>query len=136
DVTIAEEDYGGLAASDDRVTPFADALRTHSAILLPNHGAITTGPSVKVAVFRMMTLEGMAARHLSVAAAARAPGLTPRPIAPAVALQTRRELETMIAKHGAIEMIWTDLLTRLRATDPDLFHARLRGETANEAAAV
>ena len=121
DVTIAEEDYGGLAASEDRVSPFADALRTHSAIVLPNHGAITTGPNVKVAIFRMMTLEGMAARHLSVAAAARATGLTPRPIAPAVAMQTRRELETVIAKHGAIEMIWSDLLAKLRTTDPDLF---------------
>ena len=121
DVAIAEEDYSGLAASEDRVSPFAEALRTHSAILLPNHGAITTGPNIKVAVFRMMTLEGMAARHLSVAAAARATGLTPRPIAPEIAMQTRRELETVIAKHGAIEMIWSDLLAKLRATDPDLF---------------
>jgi hypothetical protein len=69
----------------------------------------------------MLTLEGMAARHLSVSAAARATGLAPRPIAPEIALQTRRELETVIAKHGAMEMVWADLLTKLRTTDAELF---------------
>jgi hypothetical protein len=45
----------------------------------------------------MLTLEGMAQRHLAVANAARATGLTPTAIAPAVAAATRRELETLIA---------------------------------------
>ena len=121
DVTIAEEDYSGLAASEDRVSPFAEALRTRSAIILPNHGAITTGPSLQVAIFRMLTLEGMAARHLSVSAAARATGLAPRPIASEIARQTRHELEAVIAKHGAMEMVWADLQAKLRTTDADLF---------------
>jgi L-fuculose-phosphate aldolase len=121
DVTIAEEDYSGLAASEDRVSPFAEALKTHSAIILPNHGAITTGGSIKIAIFRMLTLEGMAQRHLSVSAAARATGMIPKPISPDVAAQTKRELESVIARHGAIEMIWSDLLGKLRATDADLF---------------
>jgi len=121
DVAVVDEDYSGLAASEDRVSPFADALRTHGALMLPNHGAITTGPDIKVAIFKMLTLEGMAARHLSVSAAARATGLTPSPIPPEVARQTRRELETVIAKHGAMEMVWGDLLAKLRTTDPDLF---------------
>jgi ribulose-5-phosphate 4-epimerase/fuculose-1-phosphate aldolase len=125
DVTIAEEDYSGLASSEDRVSPFADALRTHSAIILPNHGAITTGPDIRVAVFRMMTLEGMAARHLSVAAAARATGLTPTGIQPEIAEQTRRELNALIAKHGAMDSLWTDLRTKLRSSDPDLFKREL-----------
>jgi ribulose-5-phosphate 4-epimerase/fuculose-1-phosphate aldolase len=121
DVAIVEEDYAGLASSEDRVDPFADALGTHSAIVLPNHGAITTGASIKVAVFRMLTLEGMAARHLAIASAARATGLTPKPISPATAAQTRRELETLIAAHSAIDLVWADLLGKLRTTDPDLF---------------
>jgi ribulose-5-phosphate 4-epimerase/fuculose-1-phosphate aldolase len=121
DVAVVDEDYSGLAASEDRVSPFADALRTHGALMLPNHGAITTGPSIKIAIFKMLTLEGMAARHLSVAAAARATGLTPSPIPPDVARQTRQELETLIARHGAIDMVWADLITKLRATDAELF---------------
>lgn len=122
DVTIADEDYS--ASTDERVSPFAEALRTHRAVVLPNHGAITTGPSIKVAVFRMLTLEGMCARHLSVAAAARATALTPKPIAAATAAQTKLELDTLIAKHGAIELVWADLLGKLRATDPDLLPAK------------
>jgi ribulose-5-phosphate 4-epimerase/fuculose-1-phosphate aldolase len=121
DVTIAEEDYSGLASSEDRVSPFAEALKTHSAIILPNHGAITSGASIKIAIFRMLTLEGMAQRHLAVSAAARATGLIPKPISPAVAAQTKQELEAVIARHGAIEMIWSDLLGKLRTTDADLF---------------
>jgi ribulose-5-phosphate 4-epimerase/fuculose-1-phosphate aldolase len=124
DVALVEEDYGGLASSEDRVAPFADALELRRAIILPNHGAITTGPNIKVAILLMLTLEGMAARHLSVAAAARATGLTPKPIAPEIALQTRHELDAVITKHGAIEMVWTDLLGKLKQTDPELFAAR------------
>ena len=124
DVALVEEEYGGLASTEDRVAPFADALERRRAIVLPNHGAITTGPSIKVAVLLMMTLEGMAARHLSVAAAARATGLTPTPIAPEIAMRTRHELDAVIAKHGAIDMVWSDLLTKLKQTDPELFAAR------------
>jgi hypothetical protein len=69
----------------------------------------------------MLTLEGMAQRHLAVANAARATGLTPRAIAPSVAAETRRELEVLIAKHGAMDLVWTDLLGRLQVSDPDLF---------------
>lgn len=38
-----------------------------------------------------------------------------------VAKQTRHELETPIAKHGALAMVWRDLLAKLRQTDPALF---------------
>jgi len=124
DVALVEEDYGGLASSDDRVAPFAEALEARRAIILPNHGAITTGPNIKVAILLMLTLEGMSARHLAVAAAARATGLTPTPIAPEIARQTRTELDAVITRHGAIEMVWADLLTKLRQTDPDVFATR------------
>jgi ribulose-5-phosphate 4-epimerase/fuculose-1-phosphate aldolase len=124
DVALVEEEYSGLASSEDRVAPFADALELHRAIILPNHGAITTGPNIKVAILLMLTLEGMAARHLSVAAAARATGVAPKPIAPEIATQTRQELDAVITKHGAIEVVWTDLVTKLRQTDPDLFATR------------
>jgi hypothetical protein len=132
DVPIAEEDYSGLAASEDRVSPFAEALKTHSAIILPNHGAITTGASIKIAIFRMLTLEGMAQRHLSVSAAARATGMIPKPISPDVAAQTKRELELVIARHGAIEMIWSEWENRFvgRPTVAPRYCAREVGFTS------
>jgi ribulose-5-phosphate 4-epimerase/fuculose-1-phosphate aldolase len=121
DVVVADEDYDGLASSERRVGPFADALRTRRAIMLPNHGAITTGPNIQAALFSMLTLEGMCARHLSVANAARATGLTPKAISPEIAKQTKIELMTVIATHGAMEMVWADQLAKLRQSDPALF---------------
>jgi ribulose-5-phosphate 4-epimerase/fuculose-1-phosphate aldolase len=117
EVGIVEEDYSGLASKEERVRPFADALRKYSAIILPNHGAITRGQTVQQAVFLMVLLEAMAMRNLSVAGAARATGLTPKPIHPEIARATKQEL----AGLKAFPMVWADQMTKLRATDPALF---------------
>src|SRR5258708_18372809 len=79
DVGIVEEDYTGTAASEDRVRPFADAVAKYPAGILPNHGALTSGPNIQVALLRMMLLEGVCARNRSVALASRATGLKPIP---------------------------------------------------------
>jgi ribulose-5-phosphate 4-epimerase/fuculose-1-phosphate aldolase len=115
-VGLVEEDYGGLASQEERVRPMAEALAKYHAILLPNHGAITRGENIQRAVILMMGLEGMVMRNLSVAAAARATGITPKPIAPEVALETRKELLSL----GALNLVWEDLMAKLRATDPGL----------------
>ena len=60
------EDYTGLAATEDRVKPFAEAVGKFPAVILPNHGAITSGPNIQVALTRMLLLEGMCARNISV----------------------------------------------------------------------
>ena len=120
EVAIVEEDYEGLAATEDRVLPVGEALRTHAAVILPNHGAITAGPSIPVALLRMILLEQTAQRNLAVAAAARNTGLTPRPISPEAALRAKQEL----ANLPAIEPIWADILAQLKRTDPELFAAR------------
>lgn len=119
DVAIVEEEYGGLASSEERVRPMAEALREHHAILLPNHGAITRGPNVQLATVTMLLLEGMVQRNLSVAASARALGAEPKPIAMEAALSAKRE----IAKIPFLQPLWADLLLRLRQTDPELFSA-------------
>jgi hypothetical protein len=97
--------------------PYAQALGKKPVVLLPNHGAITTGPSIQSALFRMMLLEGMCQRNLGVAAAAKATGLTPHAIKPEHALTAKNEL----AKIPIIENLWEDLLKRLRQTDAELF---------------
>lgn len=119
DVAIVEEDYAGLASTEDRVKPMADALREHRAILLPNHGAITRGPNVQLATVAMILLEGMIQRNLAVAASARALGCEARPIAPEAAMTAKHE----IAKIPFLQPLWADLLTRLRHTDSELFEA-------------
>ena len=117
DVAVVEEDYEGLASDEERLRSTAEAVGKHRAVILPNHGAITNGPNVQIALFAMLLLEGMIARNLSVAAAARATGFTPTPIK----LEHAMAAKIAIAKMNALEPLWADQLHRLRATDPELF---------------
>lgn len=124
DIGVVQEDYEGLAAEEERVLPVAQMLKERRIAILPNHGAITTGENIQVACARMLLLEGMAQRNLSVAQAAQALGLKPVPIATEAARRTKAE----IARIPVFAPLWKDFLTRLRATDPDLFEGR--GATA------
>jgi L-fuculose-phosphate aldolase len=120
DVGVVEEDYEGLAAEEERVMPIARALKDKRVVILPNHGAITTGENIQVAFTRMLLLEGMVQRNLAVARAAQALGLKPVPIAPEAARRAKAE----IARIPVFAPLWKDYLTRLRSTDPDLFEVR------------
>ncbi|HWS89611.1 MAG TPA: class II aldolase/adducin family protein [Pyrinomonadaceae bacterium] len=120
DVGMVEEDYDGIAAEEERVMPVADALRAKPVVILPNHGAITTGPNIQLAFVRMVLLEGMARRNLSVAQAARDLGREPVAIAPAAARRAKAE----IGRIPVLPTLWQDFLRQLRVTDPDLFEGR------------
>jgi ribulose-5-phosphate 4-epimerase/fuculose-1-phosphate aldolase len=117
DVAVVEEDYEGLASEEARLRSTAEAVGKHRAVILPNHGAITSGPNVQIALFAMMLLEGMVARNLSVAAAARATGFTSTPIKTEQAMAAKMA----IARMNALEPLWVDQLHRLMHTDPELF---------------
>ncbi len=122
DVGVVEEDYSGLAATEDRVRPFAEAVGRFAAVILPNHGALTSGPSIQAAMFRMMLLEGTCARNISVAMTAQAIGLKPHPVKAEDAITAKKEL----ANIPALPAVWKDTLQRLQRTDPDLFELRPR----------
>ena len=126
DVGLVEEDYEGIASEEERVMPVARALAEKRAVILPNHGAITTGDNIQLAFARMILLEGMARRNLAVAQAARALSREPVPIAPEAARRAKAE----IARIPVFAPLWKDYLTRLRATDPDLFEGREAATTA------
>lgn len=117
DVAVVDEEYEGLASDEQRLRTTAQAVGKHRAVILPNHGAITTGSSVQMALLTMVLLESMVARNLSVANVARATGWTPLPIKLEYALAAKAS----IAKMNALEPLWMDMLQRLRASDPDLF---------------
>ena len=117
DIAIVDEEFTGLAQSEDRVRPFAEALGKKPVVLLPNHGAITSGPSIQSSLFRMILLEGVCQRNIAVASAAQATGFMPHAIAPQHALTTKQEL----ARIPILDALWEDLLKRLRQTDPELF---------------
>ncbi|HLW53138.1 MAG TPA: class II aldolase/adducin family protein [Candidatus Angelobacter sp.] len=126
DVGVVEEEYTGTAASEDRVRPFAEAIGKHAAVILPNHGALTSGPNIQVALLRMILLEGMCARNISVAMASQATGLEPYAIKMEHALAAKSEIASM----PAIPAIWKDTLIKLQTTDPDLFENRPRTAAA------
>ena len=126
DVGLVEEDYEGIASEEERVMPVARALAEKRAVILPNHGAITTGDNIQLAFARMILLEGMAQRNLAVAQAARALSREPVPISPEAARRAKAE----IARIPVFAPLWKDYLTRLRATDPDLFAGREAATTA------
>lgn len=117
DIAIVDEEFTGLAQSEDRIRPFAQALGKKPVVLLPNHGAITSGPSIQSALFRMILLEGVCQRNIGVSSAAQATGLVPHAIKPEHALTTKNEL----AKIPIVDALWEDLLKRLRQTDAGLF---------------
>ncbi len=119
DVGVVEDEYEGLAADEERVMPIANALREKSAVFLPNHGAITIGDNIQLAYLRMVLLEDMVQRNLAVAQAAQSLGLKPVPIAPDAARRAKAE----IARIPVLPLLWKDFLTRLRATDPNLFES-------------
>ncbi len=127
DVVVVEDEYEGLAAEEERVMPIARALKDKRVVILPNHGAITTGDNIQVAFSRMLLLEGMVQRNLAVAQAAQALGSKPVPIAPEAARRAKAE----IARIPVFAPLWKDYLTRLRATDPDLFEGRETSATAS-----
>src|SRR5260370_8718544 len=97
DIGGVEEDYSGLAATEDRVRPFAEAVGRFAAVILPNHGALTSGPSIQAAMFRMMLLEGTCARNISVATAAQATGLKSHPIKAEDALTAKKDVANIPA---------------------------------------
>jgi L-fuculose-phosphate aldolase len=126
DVGIVEEDYTGTAAGEDRVRPFAEAIAKYPAVILPNHGALTAGPNIQVALTRMFLLEGMCARNISVAVAAQATGLKPIAIKMEHALTAKKEIAAM----PGIPAVWKDTLEKLQITDPELFAMRPRTAAA------
>lgn len=117
DIGIVEEEYEGREASQHRMLPLARKLGEFRVAILPNHGAMTTGPNLRVALVAMLLLEGACLRSIAVAAAAHATGFTPQPIGPEHALQAKKEM----GRIPYLDSLWEDLLRRLRQTDPDLF---------------
>ncbi len=117
EIGVVDEDYSGLASSEERVRAAALELGKYRAVILPNHGAITSADNLQTAVVTMMLLEAAVQRHLAVAAAARATGLAPTPIAPEHALTAKREL----GQIPFLQPLWEDMMKRLQRTDPDLF---------------
>lgn len=120
EIGIVEEEYEGIAGTEERIVPLARTLGKYHAAILPNHGGVTTAPNIQLATAWMLLLDGACARNISVAVAAQATGLKPTPIRLEHALTAKRE----IAKIPFLQPLWKDFLTRLKQSDPDLFDSQ------------
>ncbi len=117
DIAVYDEDYEGLVSTEERISPMADVLRTARSLILPNHGALTSGGAVGSATIRMILLENLTRRYLEVTRAATAIKDPPRPVDPRTAIATRKELEGL----GAERLLWQDYIERLDLADVKAF---------------
>jgi ribulose-5-phosphate 4-epimerase/fuculose-1-phosphate aldolase len=93
-----------------------------NAIIAPNHGAFTRGPSMAAAFYFFLVLEHICRRNLAILEAGRAAGVRPQAIDADVA----REIQTEQRELKALPDLWNDALDSLRATDPQLLAERDR----------
>ena len=119
---IVEEDYTGTAAGEDRVRPFADAVAKYPAVILPNHGALTSGPNIQVAMTRMFLLEGMCARKYF-----RGHGCAGhRAEADRYQDGACADGQSRDRRHAGNSAVWKDTLEKLQKSDPELFEYQPR----------
>ena len=108
---IGYHDYEGLAFSPSEGERLVASLGAHSAMLLRNHGTLTTGRSVAEAFVLMATLVKACEIQLQALAGGTAPHLP----SPAVQDKTAFQLEDGGAIEGVLE--WPALLRKLDRID-------------------
>ena len=120
DIAIYDEDYEGLATTEERISPMASVLRNARNIIMPNHGAMTSGDGIPAATFRMILLEHVVKRHIAVKQTALTLKKTPKGIPLDVAIRTREE-QGQKAVEEFIDLVWQDYIDRLRLSGPSGF---------------
>lgn len=69
--------FGGVALADEEGQRIAEALGDKKAVILQNHGLLTTGPSIEAAVWWFISLESLCRIQLLADAAATGRGIRP-----------------------------------------------------------
>ncbi|GHH71613.1 putative aldolase [Streptomyces sulfonofaciens] len=106
-------DYRGVADEIEEGQRIGAALGPHKAVILANHGLLTTGRTVAEAVWWFITMERSCQAQLLAMAAG-----TPRHIDHATALKTRDQVGTPTAGWLQAQPLWD----QITASDPDLFN--------------
>jgi ribulose-5-phosphate 4-epimerase/fuculose-1-phosphate aldolase len=106
------DDYTGVVLDLEEGKRIAAALADHKAVILRNHGLLTTGHSVDAAVWTFITMERSCQAQLLAEAAG-----TLVLIAPDMARKTYAQVGAPVACHVSFRPLW-DMITR---EQPDLF---------------
>ncbi len=106
------DDFTGVVLDVEEGKRIGAALGNHKAVILANHGLLTTGFSVDEAVWSFITMERSCQAQLLAEAAG-----TPRPIGHDVATMTHDQVGSPAACYFGFQPLW-DMITR---EQPDLF---------------
>jgi ribulose-5-phosphate 4-epimerase/fuculose-1-phosphate aldolase len=106
------DDYTGVVLDTEEGKRIAHALGDNKAVILRNHGLLTTGYSVDEAAWTFITMERTCQAQLLAEAAG-----TPVPIASEMARLTHKQVGSRFACYLAFQPLW-DWITR---EEPDLF---------------
>jgi len=112
-VTLGYHDYEGVALNDDEKPRLVADLGNHAALMLRNHGLLTTGETVADAFLMMYMLE--TACQIQVLAQAGGGELlkVPQPIVAGIQAQAEQ-----VTKGLGGRLVWPGLLRKLDRIDP------------------
>lgn len=111
--TLAYHDYEGVALNDEEKPRLVADLGTNNAMILRNHGLLTTGGSIADAFLMMYTLE--TACQIQVMAQSSGGSLiqVPQPIVDGIKAQAAE-----VTKGLGGQLVWPGLLRKLDRMDP------------------
>lgn len=111
-VTLGYHDYEGVALSDDEKPRLVADLADNSALMLRNHGLLTTGPSIADAFLLMYVLE--TACQIQILAQSTRGELihVPQPIVDGIQAQAEQ-----VTKGLGGQLVWPGLLRKLDRAD-------------------
>ena len=111
--TLAYHDYEGVALNDDEKPRLVADLGSNNALILRNHGLLTTGPTIADAFLMMYVLE--TACQIQVMAQSSGGELiqVPQPIVDGIQAQAAE-----VTKGLGGQLVWPGLLRKLDRLDP------------------
>jgi ribulose-5-phosphate 4-epimerase/fuculose-1-phosphate aldolase len=111
--TLAYHDYEGVALNDAEKPRLVADLGNHNALILRNHGLLTTGPSIADAFLLMYLLETACQTQIF----AQSGGAELIQVAPAIVAGIQAQAEQVTRGLGGA-LVWPGLLRKLDRRDP------------------
>jgi ribulose-5-phosphate 4-epimerase/fuculose-1-phosphate aldolase len=111
--TLAYHDYEGVALNDDEKPRLVADLGTRNALILRNHGLLTTGPTIPDAFLMMYALETACQTQVMAQSSGGDLVLVPQPIVDGIQAQAE-----VVLKGLGGQLAWPGLLRKLDRLDP------------------
>lgn len=110
--TLAYHDYEGVALNDDEKPRLVADLRTRNALILRNHGLLTTGPTIPDAFLMMYALETACQTQVMAQSSGGELVHIPQPIVDGIQAQAE-----VVLKGLGGQLAWPGLLRKLDRLD-------------------